>query len=230
MPSGHAGEVSAMPVDHVNGVELYWEQRGSGPRLLFCNGSGPARRDHLPDPGWLRQLRRDRTSPQQHQHRIAHPRRRAARLQRRPRVLVLRPGRPPGIHRLPPSTIELTGGRRPQDPPETYKAVPRQGVRLRQAGDLRPRLLSLPSRVDQRQTGHTYGGSYDPAVRASKGSCLPRECPEAGLLPLGVMRSWWWAAESTRGFPRVVLVGGTGGGGSGGPDGGRRGQGPHPGV
>jgi pimeloyl-ACP methyl ester carboxylesterase len=29
-----------MPVDHVNGIELYWEQRGSGPRLLFCNGSG----------------------------------------------------------------------------------------------------------------------------------------------------------------------------------------------
>jgi len=29
-----------MPVDHVNGVELYWEHRGSGPRLLFCNGSG----------------------------------------------------------------------------------------------------------------------------------------------------------------------------------------------
>ena len=29
-----------MPVDHVNGVELYWEQRGAGPRLLFCNGSG----------------------------------------------------------------------------------------------------------------------------------------------------------------------------------------------
>ncbi|MGP0027110.1 MAG: alpha/beta fold hydrolase [Streptosporangiaceae bacterium] len=29
-----------MPVDHVNGVELYWEQRGIGPRLLFCNGSG----------------------------------------------------------------------------------------------------------------------------------------------------------------------------------------------
>jgi 3-oxoadipate enol-lactonase len=29
-----------MPVDHVNGVELYWEQCGSGPRLLFCNGSG----------------------------------------------------------------------------------------------------------------------------------------------------------------------------------------------
>src|SRR6516225_362351 len=29
-----------MPVDHVNGVKLYWEQRGSGPRLLFCNGSG----------------------------------------------------------------------------------------------------------------------------------------------------------------------------------------------
>ena len=31
-----------MPVDHVNGVELNWEQRGSGPRLLFCNGSGLA--------------------------------------------------------------------------------------------------------------------------------------------------------------------------------------------
>src|SRR5215472_8737743 len=29
-----------MPVDHVNGVELYWEHVGSGPRLLFCNGSG----------------------------------------------------------------------------------------------------------------------------------------------------------------------------------------------
>src|SRR5499433_3552449 len=29
-----------MPADQVNGVELYWEQRGSGPRLLFCNGSG----------------------------------------------------------------------------------------------------------------------------------------------------------------------------------------------
>jgi 3-oxoadipate enol-lactonase len=29
-----------MPLDHVNGVELYWEQRGGGPRLLFCNGSG----------------------------------------------------------------------------------------------------------------------------------------------------------------------------------------------
>jgi 3-oxoadipate enol-lactonase len=29
-----------MPVDHVNAVELYWERSGSGPRLLFCNGSG----------------------------------------------------------------------------------------------------------------------------------------------------------------------------------------------
>jgi len=29
-----------MPVDHVNGVDLYWERRGSGSRLLFCNGSG----------------------------------------------------------------------------------------------------------------------------------------------------------------------------------------------
>jgi 3-oxoadipate enol-lactonase len=29
-----------MPAGHVNGVELYWEQSGRGPRLLFCNGSG----------------------------------------------------------------------------------------------------------------------------------------------------------------------------------------------
>jgi len=29
-----------MPVGRVNGVELHWERRGSGPRLLFCNGSG----------------------------------------------------------------------------------------------------------------------------------------------------------------------------------------------
>src|SRR5215831_78359 len=35
MLNGHGREVSAMPVDRVNGVELYWEQRGSGPRLLF---------------------------------------------------------------------------------------------------------------------------------------------------------------------------------------------------
>ena len=37
-----------MPVGHVNGVELYWEQRGSGPRLLFCNGSGLALQDVAP--------------------------------------------------------------------------------------------------------------------------------------------------------------------------------------
>ena len=30
-----------MPVDHVNGVELYWEQGGSGPRLLFATGRAP---------------------------------------------------------------------------------------------------------------------------------------------------------------------------------------------
>ncbi len=29
-----------MPVDTVNGVELGWERWGSGPRVLFCNGSG----------------------------------------------------------------------------------------------------------------------------------------------------------------------------------------------
>lgn len=37
-----------MPVDHVNGVELYWEQRGGGPRLLFCNGSGLTLQDVRP--------------------------------------------------------------------------------------------------------------------------------------------------------------------------------------
>jgi 3-oxoadipate enol-lactonase len=37
-----------MPVDHVHGVELYWEQRGSGPRLLFCNGSGLTLHDVRP--------------------------------------------------------------------------------------------------------------------------------------------------------------------------------------
>ena len=37
-----------MPAGHVNGVELYWEQRGSGPRLLFCNGSGLALQDVRP--------------------------------------------------------------------------------------------------------------------------------------------------------------------------------------
>jgi 3-oxoadipate enol-lactonase len=29
-----------MPVSEVNGVELYWERSGNGPRLLCCNGSG----------------------------------------------------------------------------------------------------------------------------------------------------------------------------------------------
>jgi pimeloyl-ACP methyl ester carboxylesterase len=43
-----AGEVSATPVDHVNGVELYWERRGSGPRLLFVNGSGLTLQDVRP--------------------------------------------------------------------------------------------------------------------------------------------------------------------------------------
>src|SRR5207247_5470495 len=37
-----------MTVDHVNGVELYWEQRGSGPRLLLCNGSGLTLQDVRP--------------------------------------------------------------------------------------------------------------------------------------------------------------------------------------
>ena len=37
-----------MPVDRVNGVELSWEQRGNGPRLLFCNGSGLTLQDVRP--------------------------------------------------------------------------------------------------------------------------------------------------------------------------------------
>ena len=37
-----------MPVGRVNGVELSWERRGSGPRLLFCNGSGLALQDVHP--------------------------------------------------------------------------------------------------------------------------------------------------------------------------------------
>jgi 3-oxoadipate enol-lactonase len=37
-----------MPVSDVNGVELYWERAGSGPRLLFCNGSGSALADVQP--------------------------------------------------------------------------------------------------------------------------------------------------------------------------------------
>ena len=37
-----------MPLDQVNGVELHWEQRGSGPRVLFCNGSGLALADVRP--------------------------------------------------------------------------------------------------------------------------------------------------------------------------------------
>jgi len=45
LASGVVGPTSvdgggSVPVDRVNGVELYWEHRGSGPRLLFCNGSG----------------------------------------------------------------------------------------------------------------------------------------------------------------------------------------------
>jgi 3-oxoadipate enol-lactonase len=29
-----------VPADQVNGTGLYWERTGSGPRLLYCNGSG----------------------------------------------------------------------------------------------------------------------------------------------------------------------------------------------
>lgn len=37
-----------MPESDVDGVELYWEQAGSGPRLLFCNGSGVTLEDARP--------------------------------------------------------------------------------------------------------------------------------------------------------------------------------------
>ena len=37
-----------MPVSEVNGVELGWERIGSGPPLLFCNGSGRALADAMP--------------------------------------------------------------------------------------------------------------------------------------------------------------------------------------
>ena len=37
-----------MPVDTVNGVELGWERFGSGPPVLFCNGSGRTLADAKP--------------------------------------------------------------------------------------------------------------------------------------------------------------------------------------
>jgi 3-oxoadipate enol-lactonase len=40
--------VDRMPVELVNGVDLYWERRGSGPRLLLCNGSGLSLQDVRP--------------------------------------------------------------------------------------------------------------------------------------------------------------------------------------
>src|SRR5215469_11428798 len=104
---------------------------------------GPARRDHLPGPGWLRQLRRDRTAPQQRNDRNAYPWRRAARLRRRPRVLVPGPGRAPRIYRIPPRTIELTGGRKPR-PRHTAVSPPGQARHtqlLPFVAALRPELL-----------------------------------------------------------------------------------------
>jgi 3-oxoadipate enol-lactonase len=38
----------AMPVTEVNGAQLCWERTGSGPRLLFCNGSGSTMADAQP--------------------------------------------------------------------------------------------------------------------------------------------------------------------------------------
>ena len=40
MGPGRRPSVSAVPIAAVNGIELYYEQRGSGPRVLFVNGSG----------------------------------------------------------------------------------------------------------------------------------------------------------------------------------------------
>lgn len=37
-----------MPVSAVDGIDLSWERAGSGPRLLFCNGSGRALADVQP--------------------------------------------------------------------------------------------------------------------------------------------------------------------------------------
>jgi 3-oxoadipate enol-lactonase len=37
-----------MPVEQVNGARLHWERAGSGPRLLFCNGSGSTLADARP--------------------------------------------------------------------------------------------------------------------------------------------------------------------------------------
>lgn len=37
-----------MPVSAVDGIDLSWERTGSGPRLLFCNGSGRALADVQP--------------------------------------------------------------------------------------------------------------------------------------------------------------------------------------
>ncbi len=37
-----------MPISDLNGVELYWERAGSGPRLLYCTGSGSTLSDARP--------------------------------------------------------------------------------------------------------------------------------------------------------------------------------------
>ena len=42
-----------MPVSAVDGIDLSWERAGSGPRLLFCNGSGRALSDVQPMLGFL---------------------------------------------------------------------------------------------------------------------------------------------------------------------------------
>src|SRR5215217_1799615 len=36
----YAPSVTAVPTVTLNGIDVYYERGGSGPRLLFCNGSG----------------------------------------------------------------------------------------------------------------------------------------------------------------------------------------------
>src|SRR6516165_11130912 len=68
---------------------------------------GPSRRDHLPDPGWLRHLRRDRAGPEQRRYRVTHPRSRAERLRGRAPVPVPGPGRATRIRGIPPGAVEV---------------------------------------------------------------------------------------------------------------------------
>ena len=67
-------------------------------------------------------------------------------------------------------------------------------MRLGAAGDLRLRLLSLPSRVNQSAKQDLYGRSYDPAVR----------CKQGVMSAAGVPGGWPSAAWGDE----IVVVGG----------------------